>query len=109
MGVTQELILNSYVSYIFKPQNTTIAQFLYDFSIIYVVTAATIFLLPLTVLVINQTRNFLAGMTTRSRLEAMKINFGSAITPITGREHAQQSMIQYHANLKIFKSTKTAE
>ena len=51
----------------------------------------------------------MANMTTKNRMEAAKHSFMPAMEPISGREFAAQTMQNYHANLKMFKSAKAAE
>jgi len=55
------------------------------------------------------TKNLMANMTTKNRMEAAKHSFMPAMEPISGREFAAQTMQNYHANLKMFKSAKAAE
>lgn len=50
----------------------------------------------------------MANMTTKNRMEAAKHSFMPPMEPISGREFAAQTMQNYHANLKMFKSTKAA-
>lgn len=89
LRITEKLIEQSYAKYFFTHDNVMTAQILYDVSLILVVTIASLFLLPLSVLLMVQSKNFWAGMTTRNRQEAMKHNFNPAIVPISGREYAQ--------------------
>lgn len=51
----------------------------------------------------------MANMTTKNRMDAAKHNFIPEMQPISGREFAAQTMQNYHANLRMFKSAKAAE
>ena len=49
-------------------------------------------------------------MTTKNRMEAAKHpNVMAQMEPVSGREFAAQTMQNYHANLKMFKSAQAAE
>jgi len=54
----------SILSFLFKQTSTTSAQVWFDFALLFVITLASFFLLPLSLLVIVQTQNFLANKTT---------------------------------------------
>ena len=86
------------------------AQILYDTVLVIVITVASFFLMPLTLLMIIQTKNFKAGKTTQNRLKNVSVSaLGAKLTQISGRNYAQQAMLNYHENLKIFKSMKSRE
>ena len=70
-------------------------------SIFIVMCLASIFILPLTVLLIVQTQNFLSNKTTQARLKAKQVA-GIPIKEMQGRELAESMMINYSENRHIF-------
>jgi hypothetical protein len=51
-----------------------VAQLVYDSTLFLVIAASTFFLMPLSILLVIQTKNFRAGKTTQSRLKAINIS-----------------------------------
>jgi len=92
MGLLLKTMLHS--------DSTTAAQVIYDVLVILIITAASFFLVPLSVLLIVQTKNFLSGQTTQARLKTKQVSqLGATATQITGRGYAEQALLNYHDNL----------
>lgn len=71
------------------------AQVLYDVVIILVITAASFFLLPVTLLMLVQTKNFLSNQTTQNRFKPNPM-----LQEMTMKEYAHQAILP--DNLKLF-------
>jgi hypothetical protein len=64
---------------------------------------ASLFILPLTVLVFIQTQNFLSGKTTQERIKANQVR-GIPIQEMTGRDLADQMVLNNQD--KLFRASK---
>lgn len=79
-----------------------IVQVMYNISTISVIVLATLFLLPVTFLLLVQTKNFFSGQPTSARLKAKALNNSDGAKPIIGKQYAQQGLVNMVESQHIF-------
>jgi hypothetical protein len=90
-------------------EHVQLAQFLVDFVLIIVITVASVFLMPVSMLLQVQTLNFMSGQTTPERLKAAAISkHGTRSTTMKGKEYARFILLNFEENQNIFVNKKAA-
>lgn len=87
-----------------------IAQWLIDIILISNITIASLFMMPVSMLLQIQTLNFMAGQTTPERLKAAAISkHGTKSQAMKGKEYARFILLNYDENQNIFINRKAAQ
>jgi hypothetical protein len=91
-------------------EHTTSIQVIVDVVLIAVITVATVFLMPVSMLLQVQVLNFMEGQTTPERLKAATVSkAGTKSVPMKGKEYAKFILLNLEDNQNIFINKKAAQ
>ena len=86
------------------------AKILFDVAIVLILLISAVFVLPLSVLLMVQTKNFLANKTTQARFKNNQVaQLGIPIQELKGKEYTESIMRNYHDNLSLFLNRRAAK